>query len=278
MKREILVNMLRAQFELNKNTNGAIWVLGRTKHGKLINWGRSLFLEVAELIESYPHKHWKDIDMEPDMLNVSIEIVDGWHFIMSGVIEYCFFKYFFDHMNFNGRKNTIEIDINDQEIIDLWETRILDNCVELIEGSVQYQEDLSKDIKEIVDSAEGIDKELAPFEELMLLSLNLSRVNSFKDFDRRELLSLIVAAFNIITTEYVELDLETLYHGKSILNQFRQDNGYKNKEYVKIWDTNEAGKELEDNVFMFELIIDKDCSLDCLYEELDNLYKELVKK
>ena len=62
---------------------------GITKNGKIIDWKRCTYLECAELIESYPWKHWKNIDAKADTANIQIEAVDIWHFIMSqGLEEY----------------------------------------------------------------------------------------------------------------------------------------------------------------------------------------------
>lgn len=80
--------MFTMQLELNNRTNGTDWMLtGMTKEGKEINWKRCIYMECAELIDSLPWKHWKDIDGEADMNNAIVEIVDIWHFIMSALIS-----------------------------------------------------------------------------------------------------------------------------------------------------------------------------------------------
>ena len=79
--------MLTLQQQLNDTTNGEGWEKGVTKNGKLIDWKRCSYLECAELIESYPWKHWKNIDAEPDYDNIKIEAVDIWHFIMSQMLQ-----------------------------------------------------------------------------------------------------------------------------------------------------------------------------------------------
>jgi len=57
---------------------------------------------------------------------------------------------------------------------------------------------------------------------------------------------------------------------KVLLNKFRQDNGYKEGTYIKIWD----GKE--DNVVMMETIEKMDnVSFDELYTALDKDYSRL---
>jgi len=79
--------MLNLQQKLNDNTNGLNWEKGVTKQGKIINWRRCIYLEAAELVESYPWKHWKNIDAKVDRANVEVELVDIWHFVMSEVLR-----------------------------------------------------------------------------------------------------------------------------------------------------------------------------------------------
>jgi hypothetical protein len=61
--------------------------------------------------------------------------------------------------------------------------------------------------------------------------------------------------------------LYKLYVGKNILNQFRQDHGYKEGTYIKIWN------DEEDNVTM-QRILEKNenISPDKLYESLEKAY------
>src|SRR5262249_60428745 len=90
---------------------------------------------------------------------------------------------------------------------------------------------------------------------------------------RRVHLPLVVALF-----EGCELDADSLYTSyvsKNILNHFRQDNGYKTGEYVKMW------RGLEDNAHMEELLKTLDVRSESLpgrlYEALERRYRETVK-
>ena len=85
--KEMLKQMLTLQQELNDDTNGVGWENGYNKHGKIISWRRCIYMECAELIDSFAWKHWKNIDARPDWDNVSVECVDIWHFVMSLLIE-----------------------------------------------------------------------------------------------------------------------------------------------------------------------------------------------
>ena len=64
------------------------------------------------------------------------------------------------------------------------------------------------------------------------------------------------------------MDLEKVFYGKNILNKFRQDHGYKDGTYKKMWLYN--GKEVEDNVVMIDKIDTED-----LYLELEKVYETL---
>ncbi len=79
--------MLQLQQKLNDTTSGKGWENGLTNKGKLIDWRRCIYLEAAELVDSYPWKHWKNIDAQPDYENIKIEIVDIWHFVMSEALR-----------------------------------------------------------------------------------------------------------------------------------------------------------------------------------------------
>ncbi|MGB5918852.1 dUTP diphosphatase [Arcobacter sp.] len=82
-----LEEMFLLQKELNDSTNGNNWELGTNKYGKEINWLRCIHMEVSELIESTPWKHWKNINAAPDMNNIHVELVDIWHFLMSYILQ-----------------------------------------------------------------------------------------------------------------------------------------------------------------------------------------------
>lgn len=82
-----LEEMFLLQKELNDSTNGKNWELGVNKYGKEINWLRCIHMEVAELIDSAPWKHWKNINAAPDMNNIHVELVDIWHFLMSYILQ-----------------------------------------------------------------------------------------------------------------------------------------------------------------------------------------------
>jgi dimeric dUTPase (all-alpha-NTP-PPase superfamily) len=82
-----LKEMFLLQKKLNDETNGDNWELGLNKFNKEIDWLRCIHMEVGELIESTPWKHWKNISSDPDLENIHIELVDIWHFLMSYILQ-----------------------------------------------------------------------------------------------------------------------------------------------------------------------------------------------
>jgi len=223
--------MLQLQAQLNDATNGEEWTKGTTKNGKEINWKRCIYMECAEMIDSFSWKHWKSIHQEPDWDNLQIEVVDVWHFIISLAIE----NY---AQNFRGGIEDLAIHISQ-----------LDSFMKL-------------DVKnESFDTQKNV---IQKVETMMLLTLQKENIN---------IEELIREFFDLVLMS--GLDLETLYRlyvGKNILNQFRQDNGYKEGTYVKEW----SGQE--DNVVMKKLW-EEDANLkpDSLYKELTKLYHAHIK-
>lgn len=201
---EKVLEMLLLQQELNDATNGEGWEAGKTKNGKIINWKRCIYMECAEMVDSFAWKHWKAIDADPDWANLQIEVVDVWHFIMSlGLEDYS--------QNFRGTIEDLAMKISQE---------------------AGYQKLQENDDLEFAEPTAI----MAKVEDLILNTVNRDTLNGpklFEDF------------FELAYMSKLNLtDLYRLYVGKNILNQFRQDHGYKEGTYVKVWD----GKE--DNIIM----------------------------
>jgi dimeric dUTPase (all-alpha-NTP-PPase superfamily) len=83
-KLTLMVEMLNLQHDLNTGTCGDTWQAGYTRVGRSINWLRYLRVEMVELITSSDKfKHWKNLNGDVDYDNIMMEVVDGWHFLMS---------------------------------------------------------------------------------------------------------------------------------------------------------------------------------------------------
>ena len=219
--------MLKLQQELNDATNGLGWENGITKNNKIIDWRRCSYLECAELIESYPWKHWKNIDAEPDYDNIKIEAVDIWHFIMSEALRV------YKKDNLGDRES-------------------LTSMIENLPNFQQFKQKHQADNKNHYEHIEVV-------ETLIRTLFVESRI------DR-----LVEAFINVAIQSALDLDsLYQLYIGKNILNQFRQENGYKDGSYRKIWNGE------EDNVIMQKILSQNpETSPQELYLKLQEVYKK----
>ena len=215
--------MLTLQQKLNDSTNGEGWENGLTKQGKKIDWRRCIYLEAAELVESYPWKHWKNIDAKVDRANIEVELVDIWHFVMSEVLR-----------------------VN----------RLNDN-LPIVELAIRLEDAIGKlDAQKIEDDYYA---EIEAIEELIK-----------KLFCHFELVDFTKSYFELCRKLGLSFErLYQLYIGKNILNIFRQDHGYKEGTYIKVWN----GKE--DNVVMQEILASKSgITPEELYKRLEEKYSE----
>lgn len=223
--------MLQLQNQLNDATNGEDWTKGITKNAKVINWRRCIYMECAEMIDSFSWKHWKSLHQEADWANLQIEVVDVWHFIISLAIE----NY---SQNLRGGIEDLAINISQSPAFSTIDTQ-----------NKKY------------DSQENI---IAKVENVMRLVLSQEKL---------ELEKLISVFFDLVVMSGLDLtSLYRLYVGKNVLNQLRQDNGYKEGTYIKVWNGD------EDNVVM-KKIWEENANIapDMLYRELTKIYRSLTK-
>ncbi len=228
---QMLKSMFEMQQKLNDDTNGKGWEDGYNKHGKIISWKRCIYMECCELIDSFSWKHWKDIKAKPNWQNIQIEIVDIWHFIMSLALEYYY----------NNKMGDID------EIV----SYIMDNksfkmfCKEPANIDSADQMEIINQAERIIHITSGVYKN--PFE-------------------------MIISEFFTIAHD-CGLNLESLYKvyiGKNVLNNFRQNNGYKEGTYKKIWEN------IEDNTVMNKILNNNSTiSPKELYQALDVEYKKI---
>ncbi len=196
------LQMIQLQQQLNDATNGENWEEGVTKNGKIINWKRCIYMECAEMIDSFSWKHWKSIDNEPDWENLQIEVVDVWHFVISLALqEYA--------REFKGSAEELALYVSELET---YETLKL-------EAAFASPEEIMEQIERMMCNV------LTP-----------------EHFDLSELIESFLQLCGMSNLDLASL--YRLYIGKNVLNQFRQDHGYKEGTYIKEW----HGKE--DNLVM----------------------------
>ncbi|HEX5328591.1 dUTP diphosphatase [Sulfuricurvum sp.] len=200
-----LLCMLELQQKLNDATNGLGWEKGVTKNGKTINWRRCIYMESAEMIDSFGWKHWKSISQATDYENLQIEIVDVWHFVMSLVLEFAYIS----------------------------KAESIEELAERMSKTPEYQK-LSTEASLAFGSDDILMTKIENVMRLSLIPLSPEMIGALIE----EFFELAyLGALNVT-------QLYRLYVGKNILNQFRQDHGYKEGSYIKIWNG------LEDNAVM----------------------------
>jgi len=221
-KLDIMLNM---QEELNILTSGNNWKSKITNKGKQISWGRCIYMELCELIDSTSWKHWKSIEEDIDIDNILIELVDIWHFMLSKLLE--------------------------------------SNCKDEIINKIKKSQ-LKLDYKAI-DKTNIKQNDILSCSDKFLQTLICNN-------DDMILINDFLALCGVCSLEYNWL--YKLYIGKNALNKFRQDNGYKEGKYKKIW--NFKGKECEDNIVMQDILQnskDDTPTLDMVYSTLKDAYK-----
>jgi dimeric dUTPase (all-alpha-NTP-PPase superfamily) len=223
-----LEEMFVLQKKLNDETNGKNWELGINKFDKEINWLRCIHMEISELIDSTPWKHWKNINSQPDINNIHIELVDIWHFLMSYILQ----------------------ETNIPKAVSLANTHCIYEAVSI--GDI--------DTKTIILEAEKL--------AYISFAMQTGNMPLFSGIER-----LIDQFFRCCKVSGLSFTwLQKIYIGKNTLNQFRQDNGYKENKYTKIWNG------YEDNVVLMEILdqidIDKVSSAN-IYKQLQNRYNQI---
>ncbi|WP_238526954.1 dUTP diphosphatase [Brumicola nitratireducens] len=195
------------------------------------DWSLAAMMEATEAIDHHGWKWWKH--QEPDMDQLQMELVDIWHFILSGVME-------------EGCHGSIDT--------------ISEIMLELIEET--------KIGVTTTDSFNGLPVKPAGMTLVELLKLFAGSCAS--GLMPTHVFLLIVERSGMTTD-----DLYKQYIGKNVLNFFRQDNGYKDGTYQKIW----AGRE--DNEHLTEILQELDATVDDfethLYDALGRIYKLATK-
>ncbi len=201
-----MLNAVRTMLDLQDQMNTKVHPEWREQG---FEWYRAAWIECAELMDHAGYKWWKHAD--PDLEQIQLEVVDIWHFGLSGMICCC------------------------------------DSLDEL---AAQIADDLS-----------AMPRESSLLEATEILAESCITTQSFST---SAFLGLMAAS---------DLSFEQLYRmyvGKNVLNFFRQDHGYKDGSYIKIW----AGRE--DNEHLSDLLVRLDPKqtdfAEALYRGLSEAY------
>lgn len=225
---EKLLSMLELQETLNNNID-INWRSGiNTNLNKKIDFILAMVMESAEIIDSFPWKHWKALDAKIDYENIKIEIVDIFHFLIS-------------HLMMSYKK---------EKIINIFEDIKKYYIPKINLFKDNYPETMISETKNFIKLCLNLDKESKVYYEQ-----NIELIKKF----------FLLMELNNMSFE----ELYQLYIGKNVLNKIRQDNGYKEGTYQKLWGID----KLEDNVVLTKLLKENEYTFDELYKELTKKYK-----
>ena len=174
-----------------------------------------------------------------------------------------------DHIGWKWwKKQEIDIEQAQIELIDIWHFGLSD----ILQRKITIDE-ISKELEKVSLDAlidihhTTIDKSelLTKVEDFMAFTV------THKSFDIQSFMNLSL----MLSLDIVEIN--KLYVAKNVLNSFRQHNGYKSGEYIKIWNNR------EDNEHLYEILnnyyedkIDIQLS-SYLYTQLEQRYKQIEK-
>lgn len=263
-QQQYIKHMLTLQNEFNNQTNGPVWYIGRANNGKDINWPACYYMELSEAINSFTWKHWVN-DVKLDKSNLLVEVVDMFHFLLSEIIRIETVGLIQERLKtVEGYKE--EGDYTEQELLALIEKldlegkehkELLNAKFEEIAKVIDIDTPVDDSIKtltdgEIVEQTLSYDNLLKYMQDV--LTDNVTNKSSDNTQPREPVLARMMSSFyNIMTYLKYKDNFDTAmlyqyYIAKIALNQFRQENGYKEGTYKKIW------MEQEDNEYAIALV------------------------
>lgn len=252
-------DMLKTQALLNAKTNGDNYISDdpRTNKGKFIYYPICMKMEAAELLDSIPWKHWKHNESKYDVDNIRIEIIDILHFVLSIHIDHAARMLERDETKLKDRTVIEYVD----ELIKFMEskddnTNYMELLFDYIENNVNEelkasQRNIQNGMEPYIGFEHYVDKLLQfrvdanimcirQLYELVFILYGLTKLVEDKDVQN-------------LTLDYMLQDVYDLYQAKLTLNKFRQDNGYNEGTYKKLWKL-DNGEEVEDNVFITRFV------------------------
>ena len=269
----------------------------KTNKGKKVNYGLCITSELAELLDSIPWKHWKDIDSKVDLNNYATELIDLMHFLPAAINVVAVV------LENSGVREKIALDIYakaktvamsddtttfSSEMIyyinnslDVFNNNDIDDVYEL---TSKYQAIMSAYNSDIISffmrvhnikALEGIKLEEYVLSSDCLIIDDALRALYFMYTGVVLTIELYTKVFNVTTEEALD-SMWYEYLVKNVLNIFRVNNGYKEKTYIKEWNGEEDNivvKRIADSMF-----VTGDVDKDTLYTAVDKYYKNNVVK
>jgi len=135
----------------------------------------------------------------------------------------------------------------------------------MIANNIAYR-NIDKFFTHIPKNFYDVDDKISAIKKFILKILELGNFNNTVSDPHNNLILNFMQLLANLNVNFI--DVLELFYAKSALNRLRQENGYKEGLYKKIWDGN------EDNVFMYNMVkdgVDKDDFYTTLKEKYESL-------
>lgn len=254
MNKDINVtDILKMQDDLNIQTCGEFWRYGckgtNKTDGKRTTFALATVQEVSELIDSINWKHWKDVNEKDNVENLKMEMIDIIHFIASLTMMSGTETYLMSHL-----KQGALVPTTKSELIDIaLEFNVLMTPLVKLEANIEPSDKIDSSLDWILGDGGMWDNIYEGFTNLLFAVMDYCNIEP--------------------------MDIFELYTAKSVLNLFRQNNGYREGTYSKLW----YGEE--DNVVLANIIKTlketykaNEITIGMVYDKLENTYTEMYKR
>lgn len=219
----------------------------------------AIVAELGEMLEHLNYKWWKKGELQSDQ--AKMEVVDLLHFVMSaGIVAATdvYFAFEDDTLEVEDHYKATDYAIECNLAFMCFAKDNVEDITQMNGGwldlpTCDITAENTYELKNIVASFLGIACAVATFD-----------AGAFPQDENRE--DEKIAFQKIMTTYYVSLyqlasalgmsfdDLFLGYVGKNLLNRFRQQNGYKQGTYIKIWNGQEDNEVLTEMLKLFNKI------------------------
>lgn len=215
---------------LNKNKSKNNWRDNRN------DWMRAIIHETVELENHVGWAWWKNHNgsHERNLKPAFMEIVDIFHFWLSTMLQ-----------------NNTSIPTNPAEMLN--EENLRKHMDRLQAQAIKRNRDLGE-----TDANKDRNDTINNLADMLIAVCAVEKIEPTAKDDTNKMIAIGAVILEIThLCGHTKEDIFNWYLGKNALNLMRQDNGYQEKTYIKIWG-HENGRDLEDNDFLESLILDPD--------------------
>lgn len=240
----LITKQFASMMTLQHKTN--VLAAGPDYTAKRLGWDTAIFVELGELLTSVGYKWWKDNPV--DMLNAKTEVVDVWHFLMSKLISD-------SSVQFPNIETQIDV-LSTQFAPAFMPISINQGEMEMMHASLPYN----------------------PNNTIHYSKLLIKRIMNAEDYQ-----VILIAFMELCASLRMSFsDLFNRYMIKNVLNDLRQQHGYKDGTYQKQWIPHPAMNHegtLEDNAvaaFLVESSTEPKSSYEDIHQILNKYYVEMI--